>query len=279
MNAFRRAAHPRGSRQALESRLTAYSTTAGPTLATAAATLAATAVTLALPAAAEAQYVVFHTPSPSSLHTNSTGSSAARLTLPLNSHVTLKFTIGWANNHNTTNNHFTADGSAVVKFTGGDLALSYHSGNDVLKRFAAGNPIGHAAFSGTQPHVGLADRTRSVHTGSYRYGVVKYSAQFAPAGPNAYKSGYFGFRFRSGTHYDYGWLRLKVGSDARGRPLTIALVDNGDNVVGAYRTDGQPILAGISSIPEPASVAGGLALLALGAVGIREWRRRRQPAA
>jgi len=44
--------------------------------------------------------------------------------------------------------------------------------------------------------------------------------------------------------------------------------------------NGQNIEAGqVSAIPEPASVASGLGLLALGAAGVREMRRRRQLAA
>jgi len=61
----------------------------------------------------------------------------------------------------------------------------------------------------------------------------------------------------------------------------VTLVDtNTPGIYGAFALAGDGITAGeVSAIPEPSSVASGLGLLALGAVGVREMRRRRKVAA
>jgi hypothetical protein len=104
--------------------------------------------------------------------------------------------------------------------------------------------------------------------------------------PNATRTGYLGFRIGQVGEYgvvgpfQYGWLHIRVGADGDGRPKTISLVADGNNYVGAYAGVGQGIVAGsFTAIPEPASVATGLALFALGAAGVREHRRRKQAAA
>jgi hypothetical protein len=75
-----------------------------------------------------------------------------------------------------------------------------------------------------------------------------------------------------GTHHYYGWLRLKVTDDSDGVPDAISLLAESSNpsVFGQYGTAGESI----STVPEP----GGLALLAIGAAGVMELRRRRQAA-
>jgi len=71
-------------------------------------------------------------------------------------------------------------------------------------------------------------------------------------------------------------LRLQVTEDSSRVPSGISLLAV-DGVTGAWNeTPGGAITAGeVSAIPEPATVASGLALLALGAAGVREMRRRR----
>ena len=93
------------------------------------------------------------------------------------------------------------------------------------------------------------------------------------------QTGYVGFKFNNGVHSYYGWLRVDVTGDGNGRPTSLSLVSE-DGDVGAYALadslGGQNIEAGqVSAIPEPTSMASGLALLALGAAGVREMRRRR----
>jgi len=93
------------------------------------------------------------------------------------------------------------------------------------------------------------------------------------------RSGYIAFQ--SGSYY--GWLKVKVGLDSNGVPDKISLVDNGDGIVGAFdkssdvSADGFNV--GITAVPEPSvATIGGLGLLALGAAGVREWRRRKAAA-
>jgi len=79
-------------------------------------------------------------------------------------------------------------------------------------------------------------------------------------------NGFMGFQFTSNGNTHYGWARLNIEkfSDPT-RPFGITLRDFAYEDVA-----GQPITAG-AGIPEPAGLA--LAVLALGAVGIRPTRK------
>lgn len=107
------------------------------------------------------------------------------------------------------------------------------------------------------------------------------TGSFRPNGNNATKTGYLGFRYGA-SHTYYGWLRVKVINDGSNFPMEVTLADkNGDGIYGAFGLASDNIKAGeIASVPEP-SIAGisGLGLLALGAVGVRELRRRQSKAA
>lgn len=90
------------------------------------------------------------------------------------------------------------------------------------------------------------------------------------------------FEFEDGFNTFYGWIQLsysvssQFGPDAIfGPELTIHDF--------AYDDTGAPLAAGqivdASQVPEPSTaVSTGLAALALGAVGLRQWRKTRQPA-
>lgn len=91
-------------------------------------------------------------------------------------------------------------------------------------------------------------------------GTASYQA-FSPASP-----GYIGFRFdpAGGSNWNYGWLHV---DDVAGDWSSY-------HVSGyAYEDNGSPISAG--AVPEPSSIA----LLALGAAGIRALRRFNRPGA
>jgi hypothetical protein len=90
------------------------------------------------------------------------------------------------------------------------------------------------------------------------------------------------FEFTDGSNTLYGWIQLsytvsgQFGPDAIfGPELTIHdfAYDDSGALIGA----GQTVDA--SQVPEPSTaVSTGLAALALGAVGLRQWRKARQPA-
>ncbi|MEM0965135.1 MAG: hypothetical protein AAGJ81_03145 [Verrucomicrobiota bacterium] len=86
------------------------------------------------------------------------------------------------------------------------------------------------------------------------------------AGFSIGQSSLIGFRFDISGNTHYGWLRLEPTAGPVGRGITIS---------EAYyeSTPDTPIAAG--AIPEPANAAVGLGLLALGAAGLRRWRRDR----
>ncbi|HVU38501.1 MAG TPA: hypothetical protein VHC95_09210 [Opitutales bacterium] len=100
---------------------------------------------------------------------------------------------------------------------------------------------------------------------------------------NGAVTGYIGFKGSHAGHSYYGWLNVKVTGDANGYPIAVALVPKtgAPGVFGAYDISTDPNINsfGTNSIPEPADAAFGLGLLAFGAAGVRELRRRRKQAA
>jgi hypothetical protein len=108
---------------------------------------------------------------------------------------------------------------------------------------------------------------RNVHDGVGSSGFTRYTQQtrYTLAG---YGKEYALFTFDVGSQTDYGWLELSLGGSFG--PLV--------RLIGyAYDTTGQPISAG--AIPEPKHLPLALGALALGAIGVREWRAKRKAAA
>jgi hypothetical protein len=92
-------------------------------------------------------------------------------------------------------------------------------------------------------------------------------------------SGYIAFK--DGSYY--GWLKIRVGKDGGGAPDSLSFLSNGSGVFGAIDKTSDPagdgFNVGTTAAPEPSGMTiGGLALLALGARGVKELRRRRQVA-
>ncbi|WOO39811.1 hypothetical protein [Rubellicoccus peritrichatus] len=82
------------------------------------------------------------------------------------------------------------------------------------------------------------------------------------------ESGYIGFQFRPAGTTLYGWAE-------------VILTEGGDTgtfeiVQWAYEDTGANIQTG--AVPEPAAVATGLGVLALGAAGLRRWRKAKRAA-
>lgn len=107
------------------------------------------------------------------------------------------------------------------------------------------------------------------------------AGQFLPNGASAARSGYIALRAGAGSTVKYGWLKVSVQNGADGRPSKFSFLPSADDsqVFGAWVLASDPDAAsfttGTVAVPEPASLSVGLGLLALGAAGVREWRRRR----
>ncbi|HWA85906.1 MAG TPA: hypothetical protein VG710_06770 [Opitutus sp.] len=118
---------------------------------------------------------------------------------------------------------------------------------------------------------------------AYREGGGTLVGDFAG---HANQSGYLGFKLSNGGQLYYGWMRVRVMNNADGSPASLVFVADANQTYGALAlagsVNGGNIVAGqttLSEIPEPASMATGLALFALGAAGVREHRKRRRAAA
>jgi hypothetical protein len=143
----------------------------------------------------------------------------------------------------------------------GRANLSGNIAGGLASRLDRGIPFAGLAFSNNS-HL-LASRS------SYGGGTGNFRGQ----------SGYIAFQ--TGSYY--GWLKVKVGLDADGVPNQISLVDDGNGIVGAFDKTSEALAdgfnVGIVAAPEPSIAAiAGLGLLAFGAVGVREMRRRKAAA-
>jgi hypothetical protein len=155
--------------------------------------------------------------------------------------------------------YFDPGHSTTVAYRYGRASLAgYIAGGYYASRMDKGIPFAGLSFAGGS-HL-LASR-------SY------YGSAF---GNFMGQSGYLAFQ--TGSYY--GWLKVKVGLDADGVPNQLLLVDNGSGIYGAFdkiddaQADGFTV--GAVAVPEPSLMAiGGLGLLAFGAAGVRELRRRR----
>ncbi|HVU38500.1 MAG TPA: hypothetical protein VHC95_09205 [Opitutales bacterium] len=118
------------------------------------------------------------------------------------------------------------------------------------------------------------------------YSLRGHKGSFVPLGANGAVSGYLRFRGSVNSHSYYGWLKAKVTTDASSKINSVSLVESTAHpgVFGAYEIASAPdinsfVTGQISAVPEPADAAFGLGLLAFGAAGVRELRRRRKVAA
>lgn len=86
--------------------------------------------------------------------------------------------------------------------------------------------------------------------------------------PSPYSDQYALFRFKVDAQTDYGWLELSLSYPSTGGPTF--------TILGyAYDTSGNPIPAGYTGIPAPPQLPLTLNALALGAIGLHEWRKNR----
>jgi hypothetical protein len=160
------------------------------------------------------------------------------------------------------------------------LNVSFHGPFSASTGGAAGiiGKIAHASFFASQLAPGAAFAGRAFTggpIGSKHFMVIdNFGGHFA----GTHKSGYVAFK--TGSYY--GWLKVKVGFDAaHGWADQLSLVSNGNGVFGAFdkisSTAADNFTVGTAATPEPSTLAlGGLALLAMGAEGVREQRRRKK---
>jgi hypothetical protein len=86
---------------------------------------------------------------------------------------------------------------------------------------------------------------------------------------------YVGFSFKHGGTLCYGWASLTITYSSTPGATYASLVVNS----WAYEDSGLDLLVGrTTAVPEPAETAVGLGALALGAAGIRRWRKAKQAA-
>lgn len=115
----------------------------------------------------------------------------------------------------------------------------------------------------------------------YNKSYVRSSGKFHKSGATAV-SGYVAFKQAANGHNYYGWLKVKVTENGNKQPTEIQLVANSNGNYGAYdlvgntTSDGFTVGDDVVPVPEPIHPAlVGLGLLAVGAAGVRELRRRR----
>lgn len=91
--------------------------------------------------------------------------------------------------------------------------------------------------------------------------------------PGGNAQGYLAFNANVGGENMVGWLRVSIGRGLDNRPSSFDVIADGSGFVGAFAPASEGLSVGdLAAIPEPASAAAGLGLLALGAAGLRRRR-------
>lgn len=179
---------------------------------------------------------------------------------------------------------------ADFRFIGGVVGGS--NAHMVLYGFPISGPLAGGAAAGTNHNPGAFGPGEAIEhlfeAGTaiggnrqlaYRIRSSVYSGNWIASANQASKTAYLAFK---SAGY-YGWLHLKVVFAIDGHSAAVSLLPNTNGIFGAVVSTSDPDAAlfktgqdALAAVPEPASVAGGLALLALGAAGVRELRRRRK---
>jgi len=175
------------------------------------------------------------------------------------------------------NGNFGFDSGTGIARIGGHVANHTFSG--MASKLVFGASVMNRVFFNVNGEATLASRHLSSSFG-LGPGPGSSRGNFLPHGAGATVTGYVGFKTNLRGQTYYGWLRVKVSNDGSDFPFEVSLISkNGDpSVFGAYGLASDNITAGETALaaPEPSVAAiAGLGLLALGARGVREWRRRR----
>lgn len=157
------------------------------------------------------------------------------------------------------------DGGAPMGDVGMEVNVDYNAGSYINLRIASGG-FGVVAYGGRLLNMSSGDTVDSVqgfHMGTlssiFASGDIWNAVGFTSGVP-----GYIGFTFDySGTQV-YGWAAVTLTEVTSSGQFQIT--------EWAFQDSGAAILVG-STVPEPASYAAGLGALALGAAGLRRWRK------
>lgn len=196
------------------------------------------------------------------------GSSAFSANFGANGHLKLGF-FGYAmitsSLHNVTNARLSFgvnSGSVAVTAPQFTLALN----------LAEGDPLDGRQFAIED---GLLARKKD----------DAHSGQFFPPGSGAAKTGYVGIRFSLNGTINYGWLRMRVNNSQFGYPSQVYMLPKAGSITifGAFDSkaniEADGFKVGSVAVPEPSvATLTGLGLLAMGAAGLREMRRRKAAA-
>lgn len=155
-------------------------------------------------------------------------------------------------------------GGLYLDLTTGTTSTAAFAGWDINPYYSASSMYSSAASSGTNPQVsvvtlgGVVDSNLAVGTlvpGSlFMENNLARATNLAPG-----QTGIMGITFIDAGNTYHGWVRMTRGNGGPGTLVDYAYND----------TPNTAILAG--AVPEP----GSLTMLALGAVGLTNWRRRR----
>ncbi|HPA16935.1 MAG TPA: PEP-CTERM sorting domain-containing protein [Verrucomicrobiae bacterium] len=159
------------------------------------------------------------------------------------------------------------DGNLIPDFT----IVVQRSTSTTQGVFAFGKPMiqlgGYPAQLASSQSVGPAQLFGSASTLKLAWSMDGTNTIFYGNWLNS-QQGFLGIAIPNTGSTNYAWVRLSISNDPNGIPIGFAVQD-------WFYAD-TAITTGV--IPEP-SPAVGLALLAVGAVGVSAWRRRKQPKA
>jgi hypothetical protein len=148
---------------------------------------------------------------------------------------------------------------------------AFNSTMSIWTDATGGSPVGFVTNAGSSSLVNLnegyvIDSNRAFY--GYIPGLFQSENILRASGFTSGENGYVGFRFTPSGTTLYGWaeVRLTEGENPRFDVFRWAYEDSGNAI-------------SVGAVPEPAETAGGLGLLALGAAGLRHWRRKRQATA
>jgi hypothetical protein len=144
----------------------------------------------------------------------------------------------------------------------GNIAIGGKNNNSFIHSFKEVVSGGKILALNKSASIGKSLVNFAAKTGSFiaPTGTVSAGTRFTLGQAN-----YIGFSFLTNGKTCYGWIKFDLETSGSNVVLTV--------LAWAYDDSGATIKAGITSVPEPAETAIGLGALALGAAGLRRWRK------